>query len=103
MGYAERSSQQTSALVSAAFYSDGEVRNNAVRALDTLCAVGAEVTRQIPAEKFVPLLHSLTWSDRNKGSLLLSEMTGSRDPDLLKLLHDQALVPLHEMAQCKNR
>ena len=87
----------------AAFDADSEVRNNAVRALQVRRAAGPEVTRQIPAERFLPLLHSLTWSDRNKGSLLLAAMTESRDPALLKLLHDQALAPLREMAQWKNR
>ena len=85
LGYAERSPRQIAALVEAAFDSDGLVRNNAVRALEVLCAVGAEVTRQIPAARFVPLLHSLTWTDRNKGSLVLAQLTKSRDPEILKM------------------
>jgi len=73
-----------------------------VRALEVLCAVGAEVTRQIPAARFVPLLHSLTWTDRNKGSLVLAQLTKSRDPEILKMLRDQALGPLREMVQWSN-
>lgn len=102
LGYADRSPEQMAALVAAAFDSDDGVRNNAVRALWVLCTLGAEVTSRIPAARFIPLLHSVTWQDRNKGSLLLARMTDSRDPTLLKLLHDQALDPLREMAQWKD-
>jgi len=102
LGYADRSPAQIAALVAAAFDSDDGVRNNAVRALEVLCTVGAEVTRQIPAPRFIPLLHSLTWTDRNKGAMLFMNMTASRDPELLRLLHDEALEPLREMAQWKD-
>jgi hypothetical protein len=102
LGYADRSPQQIAALVTAAFDSDGDVRNNAVRALEVLCTLGAEITKQIPATRFIPLLHSIEWTDRNKGAYLLMAMTASRDPALLKLLHDQALEPLREMAQWKD-
>jgi hypothetical protein len=103
LGYADRSPQQIAALVEAAFDSDDGVRNNAIRALEVLCAIGTEVTGQIPAARFLPLLHSLTWTDRNKGSLLFVQMTASRDPALLKLLRDEALAPLREMAQWKDQ
>lgn len=102
LGYADRSPQQIAALVTAAFDSDGDVRNNAVRALEMLCTLGAEITKQIPAARFIPLLHSIEWTDRNKGAYLLMAMTASREPALLKLLHDQALEPLREMAQWKD-
>jgi hypothetical protein len=103
LGYAERSPQQIAALVSASFDADGGVRNPAVRALEVLCTLGAEVTRQIPAARFLPFLHSLTWTDRNKGSILLADMAETGDPALLKLLHDQALGPLKEMALWSNK
>jgi hypothetical protein len=102
LGYADRSPQQIDALVSAALDSDDGVRNNAVRALVVLCTVGTEVTSQIPAARFTPLLHSIGWKDRNKGAALLMAMSASRDPALLKLLHEQALEPLREMAQWKD-
>jgi len=102
LGYADRSPEQIAALVAAAFDSDEDVRNNAVRALGVLATVGPEVTSRIPAARFIPLLHSVTWADRNKGLLLFDRMTASRDPALLKMLHDQALEPLREMAQWKD-
>jgi hypothetical protein len=99
LGYAERSPEQIAALVAAAFDANDDVRNNAIRALGVLCAAGPDAAHQIPAARFVPLLHSITWSDRNKGTLLFLRMTESRDPALLRLLRDQALAPLREMAQ----
>jgi hypothetical protein len=75
LGYAERSPEQIAALVAASFDSDGGVRNNAVRALEVLCTLGAEVTKQIPAARFIPLLHSIEWTDRNKGAALFVHMT----------------------------
>ena len=102
MGYAERSPQQIAALVNAAFDSDDEVRNNALRALEVLSTVGADVTGRIPAERFIPLLHSISWTDRNKGGVLFLRLTAARDPALLKTLHDRALESLREMAQWKD-
>jgi hypothetical protein len=101
LGYADRSTQQIAALVTAAFDSNDGVRNNATRALGVLCTLGPEVTRQIPAERFIPLLHSLSWTDRNKALMLFDKITASPDPALLKMLHDQALVPLREMSRWK--
>jgi len=102
LGYADRSPQQIAALVTAAFDADDGVRNNAVRALEVLCTLGAEIIKQIPAARFAPLLHSIDWLDRNKGSYLFMRLTGTHDPALLKMLHEQALEPLREMAQWKD-
>ncbi|MEI9971919.1 MAG: HEAT repeat domain-containing protein [Ignavibacteriota bacterium] len=102
LGYADRAPEQIAAMVAAAFDSDEDVRNNAVRALMVLCAVGSEVTRQIPAARFVPLLHSLEWTDRNKSANLFARLTESRDPSLLQMLREQAIEPLREMAQWKD-
>jgi len=102
LGYAENSPQQVAALVDAAFDSDGNVRNNAIRALWVLCELGPEVTDRIPGDRFIPLLHSPVWSDRNKGSLLMLLITKSRDPKFLKLLQTQALAPLRAIAQWRN-
>jgi hypothetical protein len=102
LGYAARSPEQTAALVSASFDSDDGVRNNAVRALEVRCTLGAEVTGQVPAARFIPLLHSQSWMDCNKGAAWFVRLTAGRDPALLKMLPDQALEPLREMAQWKD-
>jgi len=103
LGYAERSPQQIAPLARAAFDANDGVRNAAVRALEVLCNVGPEVTRQVPAARFEPLLHSIVWTDRNKGAALFDALTESRDPDLLAMLRAKALAPLREMAQWKDR
>ena len=103
LGYAEHSSEQVAALVRAAFDDDAGVRNAAIRALNVLCRLGAEVTRQIPAARFIPLLYSLHWTDRNKSSWLLDMLTAARDPALLEALHDRAVPPLREMLRWKDK
>ena len=102
LGYAGRSPRQIAGLVSAAFDSNDLVRNNAVRALEVMVSAFPDTVRQIPAKRFVPLLHSLEWKDRNKASWLFFRMTESGDPALLKMLHEEALTPLREMAQWKS-
>ena len=102
LGYAERSPEQIAALVRASFDASDDVRNNAVRALGVLCHLGSEVTKRIPAARFVPMLHSLTWTDRNKAANLFLLLSQSRNPGVLEVLRDGGLVPLREMAQWKD-
>jgi hypothetical protein len=45
------------------------------------------------------MLNSGSWSDRNKGGLLLERLTANRDPKLLSELRVEALDPLIEMAR----
>jgi hypothetical protein len=102
LGYAERGPRQIEALVRAAFDPSENVRNNAVRALLVLCHAGPDVARQVPAERFFPLLHSIVWTDRNKSMGLLQAITESRDPELLRKLRADALPGLVEMARWKD-
>ena len=102
LGYVETSPEQIAALVRASFDANDEVRDNAVRALEVLCSLGPEVTRRIPAARFVPMLHSLVWTDRNKASLLFLQLSQSRDPAVLDALRSGALTPLREMAQWRD-
>lgn len=102
LGYAERSPEQIAALVRASFDADEGVRNNAIRVLEVLCNLGTEVTRRIPVARFVPMLHSLVWTDRNKASVLFLLLSESRDPAVLDALRTGALVPLREMAQWRD-
>jgi hypothetical protein len=102
LGYAENSPAQISALVRASFDANEEVRDNAIRALEVLCNLGPEVIRRIPAARFVPMLHSLVWTDRNKASALFLILTKSRDPAVLDTLRAGALAPLREMAQWRD-
>ena len=102
MGYAEKSQRQLEALVHAAFDANEDVRNNSVRALMVLCHSDDKIAPQLPAERFIPLLRSLVWTDRNKALGLLEAMTAGRDPAVLAKIRDGALASLREMAAWKD-
>ncbi|MGA1996543.1 MAG: hypothetical protein ABSH45_12260 [Bryobacteraceae bacterium] len=102
LGYLKRSPRQVSALTRASFDANGGVRNNALRALAIVVKAGPDLIAEVPAERFIPLLHSPDWSDRNKTALLFETLTVSRDRAVLGALHAEALEPLREMAQWKD-
>lgn len=99
LGYARQTKKQIEALVQASFDSDGEVRNSAIRALGVLLTAKSELGRYVPAERFISLLSSGRWEDRNKASFLLLTMTKTRDPQLLGKLRAEAVPALIEMAR----
>lgn len=81
------------------------VRNNAARAL-ALVAGWASKNPQaglsIPGYPFVDFLNSVSWTDRNKGVLVLIPLTAERDATLLDALRKRALPSLVEMARWSN-
>ena len=80
------------------------VRNNAVRALALIAGFGRRNPGRgimVPSEPLVDLLNSLVWTDRNKASMALMQISDARDPALLAQLRARALPPLIEMAQWK--
>lgn len=82
--------------------SDETVRNNATRALWVLAdylPTHPEIKVTIPAAPFIRMLNSLSWTDRNKGSLVLSSLTQQRDTALLATLKKECLPALTEMAR----
>lgn len=84
---------------------DDGVRNNAVRALWVLgewANQHPEAAIDIPADAFIEFLNSVSWSDRNKGVLVLMSLTASRDPAFLSELRLRALPSLVEMARWTN-
>jgi hypothetical protein len=102
MGYARQSRAQIAALVDASRDPDDDVRNNATRALWVLATSSPKRAAQVPAARFIEILYSRSWTDRNKASLLLEALTRSRDAKLLATLRAQALDPLIEMARWHN-
>ena len=71
----------------------GEVRNNATRALALIAIYGRQhpdLKIDVPYEPFIDLLNSVAWTDRNKASLALMQLTESRDPKLLAALKTRA-------------
>ena len=78
------------------------VRENAMQSLKAL-AVGAKLhpEQEIRIEPtwFVELLNSVVWSDRRDASLALVNLTEKRDPEVLSLIRQRALVSVVQMAR----
>src|SRR5579862_5920126 len=102
LGYGRQSDTQIAALVSASLDPDGNVRDNAVRALGVMARAKPEIARKISAAPFIQLLASGTWTDRNKAILALEPLTSARNPDVLKQLRDSAIDQLIEVARWHN-
>jgi hypothetical protein len=84
---------------------DGDVRNNSMRALAVLAGFAQrhpERRIEVPVEPFIDMLNSVVWTDRNKSSMALSELTEKRDPAILSKLRERALPSLVEMSRWKS-
>jgi len=80
------------------------VRNNAMRALAIIAAFATrspELKLVVPTQPFVSLLNSLVWTDRNKASMALMELSAA-NPKVIENLREQTLGPLIEMAHWKS-
>lgn len=105
LGYAPRVADIVPDLENAIHDPDDAVRNNSMRAL----AVIALYAQQSPlpgihvsAMPFVEMLNSVVWTDRNKASLALLQLTTRRDPGLLALLRAKALPALVDIARWRS-
>jgi hypothetical protein len=87
------------ALVRAARDPDEGVRNNVTRALYEILRADPAAASQVPPDNFIDMLRSGTWTDRNKGSMVLMSLTLSRDPVLLHRIQSAAGDALLEMAR----
>jgi hypothetical protein len=79
-----------------------DVRNAAMRALWAIAAYGQKEPAlgiRVPAAPFIDMLWSLSWTDRNKSSIALWQLTASRDSKLLAELRARALRPLIDIAR----
>lgn len=84
---------------------DEHVRNNAVRAIGIIVNYSQnnpDLKIQIPADPFIDMLNSISWTDRNKSSFVLLSLTLNRDKRLLNQLKEQALKPIVDMAKWKS-
>jgi len=105
LGYVKNKQAIVPHLVAAMRDPDPDVRNNSTRAL----LVFAEFSPKAPAHRieisptpFIELLNSCIWSDRNKSSGALAQLTKKRDPLLLAEIRNEALPSLLEMASWKH-
>lgn len=82
-----------------------DVRNNAMRALALFAQYAREHPESnlsVPSAPFVDLMNSVDWTDRNKASAALLQLTEARDPALLSDLRARALDSLIEMARWRS-
>jgi hypothetical protein len=85
--------------------SDSDVRNNSMRALAVIAGFARYSPKQrikVPFKPFIDLLNSIVWTDRNKSSLALYELTEKRDASLLSQIRMRALPSLVEMSRWKS-
>ncbi len=81
------------------------VRNNAMRALTAIAAlnhIDPEAAPKITPTWFIEMLNSVVWTDRNKASMALLELTEARDEATLRNIRERALPSLAEMARWKS-
>ena len=84
---------------------DGEVRNNSMRALAVISRFARMTPKRgikVPTEPFVNMLNSIEWSDRNKSSQALMQLTENREAGLMGSLRKRALQSLVEMARWRS-
>jgi hypothetical protein len=84
---------------------DEGVRNEATRSLGAIAALAArrpELGIEIPADRFIEMLRSVEWSDRNKALLVLQALTENRPVHIMKPLKEQAMPALVEMARWRS-
>ena len=99
LGFGNRSPKQMAAFVYGARDPDDTVRNNVTRALGEILRADPAAMAQVPPDNFIDMIHSGTWTDRNKSSSVLGYLTRSRDPKLLARLKSEAWDALLEMAR----
>ena len=105
LGYAANKQSVVDDLVYAMRDPSVVVRNNATRALALIAVLGQKQPAlgiRVPYEPFIDLLNSLTWTDRNKASLALMQLTESRDATLLAALKTRAFDSIVDIAQWTN-
>ena len=105
LAYSANKQSVVTDLVYAMLDHSSEVRNNATRALWLIAAYGQqhpELKITVPYEPFIDLLNSVAWTDRNKASLALMQLTEGRDPALMTALRTRAFDAVVDVAQWTN-
>ena len=104
LGYVQNKQSVVPDLMAALKDPDPGVRNNATRTLvvfERFSPPPGTKKIEVPFQPIVGLLNSCVWTDRNKSSAALAELSESRPPALLKQLQQDALPSLVEMARWK--
>jgi hypothetical protein len=105
LGYAPDKRLIVEDLMDAVRDPDPIVRNNATRSLGAIAVLATrkpELGIQIDPLRFIEMLNSLEWTDRNKAMMVLDNLTRNRPAELMSNLQKQALSSLIEMARWKS-
>jgi HEAT repeat protein len=105
IAYADDKRAVVQDLVEAVGDPSSTVRNNAMRALGVMAAFARrrpELGIRVPTAPFIDMLNSLVWTDRNKSSHALAQLTATRDSALLGELRARALPALVDIARWKS-
>jgi len=102
LGYASDKNAVVADLVRAVTDSSDGVRNNAVRALAVFSAKKKAPPR-VPYESIIALLDSAIWTDLNKASFALFQISESRDPRFFAALKKPARQVLAGIAHWHSR
>jgi hypothetical protein len=103
LGYARDKQGVVGDLVDAMNDPAEDVRNNAMRALMVFTRMTSGPAPRVPYQPFVRMLNSPVWTDRNKASGALDELSRTRSPELLATLRKESLESLVEMARWKSK
>jgi hypothetical protein len=105
LGYAPDKRAAATALTRGVSDPDEGVRNNATRALGVIAEYSGthpELGIHIDPAPFVEMLNSVVWTDRNKGEMVLAQLTAGREPGLMKIIGKRARPALIDMCRWKN-
>jgi hypothetical protein len=105
LGYAPDKREVVGPLSRASLDVNENVRNDATRALGVIAGYSLahpELGIRIDAAPFIALMNSVVWTDRNKGSFVLTSLTATREPALLQRLNDESLPALVDMCGWTN-
>jgi HEAT repeat protein len=102
LGYARDKQAVVKDLVRATTDSNDGVRNNAVRALAVFSAKKKDPPR-VPFEPIIALLDSPIWTDLNKASFALLQISEKRDSSLFAALNKPARKSLADIAHWHSR
>jgi hypothetical protein len=105
LGYAPDKRIVVADLMDAVRDPDPIVRNNATRSLSAIAVLAnrkPELGIRIDPTRFIEMLNSLDWTDRNKAMAVLDGLTKKRPAAVMASLQKQALPSLIEMARWKS-
>lgn len=102
IGYFRHKPTVLNDLLAAMRDTDDGVRNNAMRALaafTVLAQRNPDLGINVSPTWFVEMLNSLLWTDRNKATMTLLNLTDDRNPRILAQIRERSIESLAEMAR----